>query len=368
MPIFMDRHDVSETVTAENIAHLHQKDLKIQGHFGCRGLTYWFDDKRKTAFCLIEAPDKKAIVEMHDQAHGDVPHSIIEVESSIVESFLGRIEDPIRARNTGLNIINDPAFRTIMVISVNRSALFKNDSPQFKSSFRKFNQSIRKIIKTYKGNSVKQTDYYYLVSFKSVTDAGQAAFDIQLLSKEFGKQKIKEKITLKIGLSAGVPVTQKQLIFEDAIKLAERMCEIVKGEMIVSAEVKDLYKSENANTFLKGKGIISVTQSDEKFITLLMDYLDAAWNSTDLKVDDFSKSLGYSKSQLYRKMILLTGESPNTFIKEYRLKEALKLLRKSAGNISEIAFEAGFTSPSYFTKCFKKKFGLLPAIYQNSLQ
>ena len=368
MPIYMDRHDVSETVTAENVAQLHQEDLKIQHEFGCRGLTYWFDSKRKTAFCLIEAPDAQAIEKMHNQAHGQVPHSIIEVEASIVESFLGRIEDPEKAQNTELNIINDPAFRTIMVISLNQLTLIKSDSLQFKSSFRKFNIAVRKILNAYEGNLVKQTDDHYLVSFKSVTNAAHAALDIQLLNKEFGKHKIKEKITLKIGLSAGVPVTKKQLIFEDTIKLAARMCEIVKGEIIVSSEVKDLYKSENANAFIKGKSIFSLMQADEKFITLLMDYTDEAWSNTNLKVDNFIKPVGCSKSQLYRKMILLTGKSPNTFIKEYRLKVALKLLRKNVGNISEIAFETGFSSPSYFTKCFKKKFGVLPAIYLNSLQ
>jgi len=161
---------------------------------------------------------------------------------------------------------------------------------------------------------------------------------------------------------------RKQLIFEDTIKLAERIAALVKGEIVVSAEVKELYKSENANTFIKGKGITSLMEPDEKFITLLMDYTDKVWHDANLKVDHFCKPLGRSKSQLYRKMILLTGQSPNTFIKEYRLNEALKLLRKNAGNISEIAFEAGFTSPSYFTKCFKKKFGLLPALYLNSQQ
>ena len=98
MPIFMDRHDVSDAVTAEKIAQIHQEDLKVQEEFGCRGLTYWFDDKRRTAFCLIEAPNAEAIQKMHDKAHGQVPHSIIEVESSIVESFLGRIQDPEKAR------------------------------------------------------------------------------------------------------------------------------------------------------------------------------------------------------------------------------------------------------------------------------
>ncbi len=59
MPIYMDRHDLSDAVTAEHIARLHQEDLKIQDQFGCRGLTYWFDEKRKTAFCLIEAPNEE---------------------------------------------------------------------------------------------------------------------------------------------------------------------------------------------------------------------------------------------------------------------------------------------------------------------
>jgi AraC-like DNA-binding protein len=366
MPIYMDRHDVSEVVTAENIAHLHQEDVKIQDQFGCRGLTYWFDEKRKTAFCLIEAPDAKAIEKMHKQAHGQVPHSIIEVETTIVESFLGRIGDPEKAQNTELNIINDPAFRTIMVITLNRLTLTKNDSLQFKSSFRNFNKAIRKILTAHDGKSVKQTDYYYLISFKSVSRAAHAAFDIQLLAKEFNKDK-KGKINLKIGLNAGIPVTEKQLIFEDTIKLAERMCGIVNGQIIISAEVRDLYKSENANTFIDRKNVFSLTKADEKFITLLMDYADAARGNTNLNVDNLSKPMGCSKSQLYRKMILLTGKSPNTFIKEFRLNEALKLLSKNAGNISEIAFEAGFSSPSYFSKCFKKKFGVLPAIYLNSL-
>jgi hypothetical protein len=50
MPIFMDRHDVSEEVTAVHVAKLHQEDLKIEHKFNCKGLTYWFDEKRKWLF------------------------------------------------------------------------------------------------------------------------------------------------------------------------------------------------------------------------------------------------------------------------------------------------------------------------------
>src|SRR5680860_815048 len=100
MPLYMDRHDVSKEVTAEIVADLHQKDLKIQHKFNCKGLTYWFDEKRKTAFCLVEAPNKAALKEMHDQAHGEVPNRIIEVDNAVVESFLGlsliHISEPTR--------------------------------------------------------------------------------------------------------------------------------------------------------------------------------------------------------------------------------------------------------------------------------
>lgn len=363
MPIYMDRHDVSETVTAENVAQLHQKDLKIQHLFGCRGLTYWFDEKRKTAFCLIEAPNEKTLREMHDQAHGQVPHRVIEVDPSIVESFLGRIEDPEKAQNTELNIINDPAFRTIMVIDLNLLSLKQNDAARFKSALHKFNTVVPGILNDFEGKPVQQSNTRYLISFRSVSSAVHAAFDIRKLFKDFKSEISRDKLLLKIGLSTGVPVTEKNLIFEDAIKLAERMSRIVKGEIVVSSEVKELYNSENRDALVEGEGIFFLTQADEKFITLLMDYTEATWNNINIKVDDFNKPLGLSKSQLYRKIILLTGESPITFIKDYRLNEALSLLSKNTGNVSEIAYETGFSSPSYFTKCFQARYGLPPSDY-----
>ncbi len=358
MPIYMDRHDVSEMVTAENVAQLHQEDLKVQDQFGCRGLTYWFDDKRKTAFCLIEAPDKNTIQKMHNHAHGQVPNNIIEVGAGIVESFLGRIEDPEKSKDTVLNIINDPAFRTIMVITLQKSPLGRSDRAINESSF---NNAVLDQLNRYDGNVVKKNENHFLVSFRSASKAVQAAIEIQSLFTEFRKEMYTDKFQLKIGLSAGVPVTGKKLLFEDTIKIAERMCAIVKGEIILSSEVRELYDSENSTALREQGGVNVLTQTDEKFLTLLMDYTESAWTDTNLKVDDFSKPMGCSKSQLYRKMMLLTGKSPNTFIKEYRLREALTLLNNNTSNISAIAFETGFSSPSYFSKCFQKRYGKLPS-------
>jgi len=343
MPIFMDRHDVSDAVTAEHIAQLHQQDLKVQDQFGCRGLTYWFDDKRKTAFCLIEAPHMDAIREMHDFAHGQVPHRVIEVDTDLVESFLGRIEDPVKERNTGLNIIDDPAFRAIMVMDV-QPAFFSNGDPgPFRAGAQLLMQRVPAILKAFDGAVVKQSPDRHLISFRQVSCAVHAAIELR---KSFDVGGEGHTHQMKIGLSTGVPVTEKRLMFEDAIRLAERMAVACREDIVVSAEVRELYDGENPAPLATCKGVCCLTPADEQFLTRLMDHAEKNWSDIHLKVDDLNKVVGYSKPQLYRKMIVLTGKSPVTFIKDYRLNEALSLLNKQTGNVSQIAYESGFSSPS----------------------
>jgi Nickel responsive protein SCO4226-like len=77
------------------IANAHEKDLAVQRKYGVNFLTYWFDEARSTAFCLVEAPTKEAIRMAHDEAHGAVPNEIIEVDPTVVEAFLGRVKDPL---------------------------------------------------------------------------------------------------------------------------------------------------------------------------------------------------------------------------------------------------------------------------------
>ena len=363
MPIYMDRHDVSDVVTAENVAQLHQEDLKVQHKFNCNGLTYWFDDKRKTAFCLVEAPNKQSVINMHDHAHGVLPHLIIEVEASIVESFLGRIEDPVMAKSTNLNIINDPAFRTLMKVGLNKHSLNGYNPLVFNSVENKYSRSVAEISNNHSGRIVSQKDTDFLISFASVTNAVKCAQNIQSKINEIKSLSEFKLYNIKIGISAGVPVTEKKIIFEDTIKLAERMHHVAKAEIVVSSEVKDLYKSENLNQFPEEELIVTLSPTDEIFLTNLIDFIENEWKNNNLNVNDFNNHLGYSKSQLYRKMMTLIGESPNTFLMSYRLNKAVTFLNKQIENISEIAYDSGFSTPSYFSKCFHRRYGILPSDY-----
>jgi len=358
----MDRHDVSEDTKAEDIALIHQEDLKIEHKYGCRGFTYWFDGNRKTAFCLIEAPNKEAIQKMHAEAHGDIPNNIIEVNDTIVESFLGRIEDPEKSINTELNIINDPAFRVIMLIETS-NYLNRIEANQFSVFSQKFHNSVTKTLKHFEGRIVKQDNNSYLVSFKSVTNAVLCALKVQSNYKFITPKFDLPNRKLKIGLSSGIPVTDKDNIFEDAINSATYMCEVVKDQIVISTEIRALYESENRNSFINQEHIRTLTPSEEKFLTQLMSFVEKVWNNPTFNVNDFSENLGFSKSQIYRKLISLTNMSANNFMKEFRLHRALNLLHQRKGNISEIAFETGFNSPAYFSKCFYEKYKILPSKY-----
>ncbi|MFG6685661.1 nickel-binding protein [Mariniflexile sp. HNIBRBA6329] len=362
MPIYMDRHNIPEEITAEHVAQMHQEDLKVQHLYGCKGITYWCDEQRRTAFCLIEAPNEKAINDMHNNAHGEVPHRIIEVNKNIVESFLGRIEDPVKAQNTSLNIINDPAFRVVMLIETS-DYLHRLERNQFSLFTQKFHNSVTKLLKQFEGCIVKKDNNSYLVSFVSISDAILCALKIQYNFKYITTKYDASMRILNIGISSGVPVTNKDSFFEESITLATRLCEIVDDQIVITSEIKSLYESENRDKFINKEHIRSINKNEEKFLTDLMDFVATIWNKPDFNVNDFSRTLGYSKSQLNRKLKSLTGKSPNNFIVDYKLQKALKALHDQKGNISEIAFESGFNSPAYFSTCFKNKFGVLPSQY-----
>ena len=70
MPIFMDRHEMRD-LTAEDVAEAHRKDLEIQDQYGVKYLTYWYNSKRCTGFCLVEAPDAATAAHVRREAHGE---------------------------------------------------------------------------------------------------------------------------------------------------------------------------------------------------------------------------------------------------------------------------------------------------------
>jgi AraC-like DNA-binding protein len=128
------------------------------------------------------------------------------------------------------------------------------------------------------------------------------------------------------------------------------------------SELKKLIttKPETAHLFPGVKHLKHGSQ-DHHFLKSVQGILEQNLDETDFGLDQFADALCVSKSRLYRKLIELTGSRPNELIRHYRLLRARTMLKDEAGSIKEIAYGCGFSNLSYFAKCFREHFGVLPS-------
>ena len=96
------------------------------------------------------------------------------------------------------------------------------------------------------------------------------------------------------------------------------------------------------------------------FITRFKEVIEARLTDSDISVEDLAADMNLSRVQLYRKVKNLTGSSPVELLRSARLNRAYQILLTTDKSVSEVAYDVGFTAPSYFTKCFKEEYGMVP--------
>jgi AraC-like DNA-binding protein len=366
MPIYMDVH-IIPGVKARDVAQAHQLDMLHQEEHECKCMTYWIDEERESVFCLIDAPNKEAVEELHRQTHGLIPNKIIEVKSNLVESFLGRIYDPATAETTadGLKVFNDTSLRFLLVTKITDPVLLKYKLGDAKTTalLDAHHKIIRQKLQHFEGSEAEHKGTGFIISFTSASAAVSCALAmLDAMQHEGGNE-----MDFRISINAGEPVEKSNQLFGDTLQLAQNLC-FIAGNMQVALTnavkelvLKDHFKNRSNNFF-------TLSVQDETLLKLLYSTVEENWSKAEFDISNYGKAMAMSTSQLYRKTISLTGLSPNLFLKDFRLEKAKELMHKKQYNIAQITFESGFSSPSYFTKCFKKKYGLLPMAYIDLLQ
>jgi len=114
------------------------------------------------------------------------------------------------------------------------------------------------------------------------------------------------------------------------------------------------------------KLLLIMNTNDQEFLTRAKNIVAANMDNIHFNASDFSNQIYISRSQLHRKLVTLTGKSTTEFIRHQRLQKAAQLLRARNNSISSIVYTVGFNNLSYFTKCFKATFGVLPSQYCKS--
>lgn len=136
---------------------------------------------------------------------------------------------------------------------------------------------------------------------------------------------------------------------------------------VLNAKVNNLLRLNNTlkNTYTKQIKVlapeIKIESDDEKLLNTIMIYLEENLTNSQLSVEDLSRHVGMSRSSLYSKILELTGQTPVEFIRSVKLDKAAVLMEKSDMNVAQIAYSTGFSTPHYFAKAFKTKFGMLPS-------
>ena len=231
MPIFMDRHDIPGG-TAEDVADAHRKDLQLQDQYGVRFLTYWFDDRRGTTFCLVDAPDMDSVKCVHREAHGHIPGEVVEVSLSAVEAFLGRVSDP-RGESRP---VSEPAHRAVMFTDiVGSTALTERLGDAMTTELvRAHDAIVRRSLNRFEGTEVKHTGDGIMASFPSSSRGIDAAIAIQ---REFASynQQAHEHLHIRIGIACGQPVEDSNDLFGRTVQMAARLCSAAAPDQIIAS-------------------------------------------------------------------------------------------------------------------------------------
>lgn len=138
--------------------------------------------------------------------------------------------------------------------------------------------------------------------------------------------------------------------------------------MEVPAETEQEKKAEVPTPESAADEEVAVPAEDEKeplFIVRFKDVVEARLADSDVSVDDLAAAMNLSRVQLYRKVKAISGSSPVELLRTARLNRGYQLLLQTDKTISEVAYDVGFTAPSYFTKCFKDEFGISPSDLQS---
>jgi len=245
MPIFIDRHDMGGT-SAADVADAHARDLTIQDRYGVKFLTYWFDEARGTAFCLVDAPDKETAQKVHADAHGHVAGHVIPVELAVVEGFLGRLSDPrhspVREQTP------ESAHRAVMFTDIVGSTEMTARLGDLAATelIRTHDALVRRALSQWDGREVKHLGDGIMASFHSTEAAVSCAKAIQKAFQTYNQSETKP-LHVRIGIASGEPVEDSSDLFGSTVQMASRLCGAANpDEVLVSQLARDECADSNA--------------------------------------------------------------------------------------------------------------------------
>lgn len=364
MATFMDAH----TIIGKNSKFIIEEYctiISVQKNNGCKYLNVWLDKKKDKVFFLIDAINKDSIIKYHNQIDGLIPNEIVQLNNEISRILLNSDQDFNLPSDTDLSeikVFKHPDYRAYLVTDTSNTRLLQHKIGIYNTYklLSKHEKIIFKEVHEFGGREIESEKEGYIASFTSSYQALECANSIQEKLK-----RIAELINFKIGVHGGVPAKNSNTSQNNIIKFTRYLSWLGNDKQIViSSLVHELFTDYEGVNFMDDPDRVRWLHPCEgKFLEKLMDVLTQNWRNSRFDINDFSIKMSMSKSHLYRNCKKITGVSINILLRDYRLFRSLEILNKTDSNISQTAFQTGFSSPSYFAKRFKNKFGIQPTSF-----
>ena len=332
----------------KSFVELHHGEVWVESELG------------KGSDFIVEIPreqvDKSLVIHMEDE---DVDNSVTNSNSDnknvVNESVLQYIDDGVRKCGKVQQLVSENTNKpTVLVIDDN------NDIRQYEHTLLQDDYIVMEAVDGKEGLEIAKKEVPDLV----ICDVMMPVMD----GLEFTEQLKTNKATSHIPV---IMLTAKNLEehraegyehgadsyitkpFHSKVLLA-RIENLLKQRKLLKRLFQDSKEAEQeiAESHLEDR--------DKQFLKQLHSIIQKNLSDSEFGVEDIGKQIGLSRVQLYRKVKAMTGSSVVDLLRKARLAKAKRLLESRSMSVSEVAYDVGFSAPSYFTKCFKEEYGMLP--------
>lgn len=373
MPLFMDFHYLPG-VTIDEVKRAHMADLAVQKKYSVKFKQFWVNEAQGLIYCLMEGPDIESCKKAHwrndemDPCHCNM----IEVDGGMYSAFMA-YDQIVDKDDMVINKSGKPDAGHRFILTLNIWLLNHSNTPKTEDPILPYQNPETVVLQIIQRNNGRIIQQFHsdaiLASFYTPESIVNTALGIkkELLQQNDSLKDNEDKIMFSMGISVGQPVINTdKVIFEKAVNQSYALSRIaINNGILTTTEMEHI--SLMCNQELKKEQIDVIPQKAEEFLQRLFSIVEENYTNEAFNVDYLTHKMNLSRPQLYRKTKQLTKCSPNDFIRNHRLCKAITLMKNQRKTISEIAYEVGISNPSYFAKCFQKKYGILPSQMATSL-
>ena len=357
MSVYLIQH-ITKNKIAVDLAIAFYSKLQLTLFKKC--INCWVDYKKNSVFFLIKAIDKKSIRSLYYKSTNIQPYKITSVNSHLAYAFL-KSEQQLKTIQYETHY--NPHKHSILFLAktFNKKTLIcKLQESNAKNILLYKKAIIQNLINSYEGYQIKTKEEGFSAAFSSYKKAIDCSLAIQ--------KKLYKRIDcfpVKIILS---PCKNNQENTTSTVNI-DRLIEFLyflktKKQLIISAQIEDLNTYSEYIDFKQNNTYLKLNLETENFLHSLLGVISKNYQNPNFNIPDIASLMMMSKTKLYRNCKAVTGKSINQVLKEFRLIKSVNSITDGTSDINQTSIEVGFNSSSYFSNCFKKKFGISPTTLQ----